>query len=189
MREVLRTPFTDEVRVESAPGFGVVIAYEDFETGKHARKTYDFLADNLGKESRFTQSMWKFDVLAIPNLREMAVRDVSEADIVIISSHGGRELPVSVRAWIEHWIALGVRPLALVALFDCTASQSEGVRTYLADVARRAGIEFFAQPESQALAPGNTSVLSPSYLPGETAEVLSGAVQKGIHVPRWGINE
>ena len=46
--------------------FNVVIAYEDFDTGKHARKTYDFLVENLGQRCEFTNQMWKFEVLSVP---------------------------------------------------------------------------------------------------------------------------
>src|SRR5207245_10236995 len=81
--------------------FNVVIAYEDFETGKHAKSTYDFLVEHLHGECRFTNQMWKFDVLGIPKLREMAAKDAAMADIIIISSHGGEELPPDVKAWIE----------------------------------------------------------------------------------------
>jgi len=45
------------------PIFNVVIAYEDFETGKTCEGTYDFLVNNLRHECRFENQMWKFDVL------------------------------------------------------------------------------------------------------------------------------
>ena len=74
--------------LEANPMFNVVIAYEDFETGKRAKKTYDFLVENLGHDARFSNQMWKFDVLTIPKLREMAAKDATAADIIIISCHG-----------------------------------------------------------------------------------------------------
>src|SRR5690348_11522751 len=89
--------------LEAGPAFNVVIAYEDFETGTHAKKTYDFLADTLGQDCHFTNQMWKFDVLSLPKLREIAVKDAVHADIIIISSHGD-ELPAHVQAWIESWL-------------------------------------------------------------------------------------
>jgi hypothetical protein len=139
--------------LEADPTFNVLIAYEDFETGKLARKTYDFLAGNLGRGCQFSNQMWKFDVLNIPKLREMAARDAVLADIVIISSHGGDELPGPVRAWMESWLAQKGNPTALVALFGCPSQESpktRPIRTYLADAARRGGIDFFAPPDDWA---------------------------------------
>src|SRR5262249_32148014 len=148
-----RTAFRPPSRAsetDAGSAFNVVIAYEDFETGKLAKKTYDFLATHLGQECRFSNQMWKFDILMLPKLREMAAKDVGLADIVIISCHG-QELPEPVKLWIERWSGPDrPTPLALVALFENSSEsifQTREARDYLAQVAKRAGMEFFAQPE------------------------------------------
>ncbi|MGA2657573.1 MAG: hypothetical protein ABSH34_08635 [Verrucomicrobiota bacterium] len=169
MQCALTSPFLRASDLDGNPTFNVLIAYEDFEAGKHARKTYDFLAGNLGRGCQFTNQMWKFDVLNIPKLRDMAARDAVLADIVIISSHGGEELPGPVRAWMESWLAQKGNPVALVALFDCPSEESpktERIRTYLADAARKAGIDFFAQPDDW---PGRRNGDGP--LPYQAAEM------------------
>ena len=51
---IAEPPSTDEFGMN--PTFNVVIAYEDFETGKHAKKTYDYLAEHLGRDCRFGAS-------------------------------------------------------------------------------------------------------------------------------------
>ncbi len=173
--------------------FNVVIAYEDFETGKHAKKTYDFLAQNLGDDCQFSNQMWKFDVLSIPKLREMAALDAAGADIVIVSCHGS-DLPAEVKAWIESWLSHQGRPLALVALFDCPEEQIEGTRAahdYLAAVAQRGQMEFFAQLDDW---PARRHVEGPLVfthdLTSERAlSALAGVVQRDTPFPRWGINE
>src|SRR5438105_1310923 len=63
--------------LEAQPELNVVIAYEDFETGKRAKTTYDFLSENLGTNCKFSSQMWKFEVLGIPKLREMAAQDAA----------------------------------------------------------------------------------------------------------------
>src|SRR5207237_823647 len=113
---------------------------------KQAKSTYDFLAENLGGECQFNNQMWKFDVLGIPKLREMAAKDAAAADIIIISCHGISELPSTVKSWIELWLSEKINAIALVALFDSAHdpfSQIPGIRDYLSGVARRAQIEFF----------------------------------------------
>src|SRR5437879_5938629 len=127
----------------------VVIVYEDFETGKQAKRTYDFLVENIGAECQFNNQMWKFEVLSIPKLREMAANDAAQADIVVVSCHGA-DLPNEVRSWIELWLAQKSHPIALVALFDGQHQPTEQVRhvrAYLANVAKRGQMEFFAQPD------------------------------------------
>jgi len=54
----------------------VVIAYEDLETGKRAMKTYDYMVEHLGDQCLFANQMWKFDVLAVPKLREIAAKEL-----------------------------------------------------------------------------------------------------------------
>jgi hypothetical protein len=174
--------------------FNVVIAYQDFDTGKHAKKTYDFLVENLGQRCQFANQMWKFEVLSIPKLREMAARDAAMADIIMISCHGN-ELPPEVKAWIELWVAEPNYPIALVALFDCADKQgthTQEVRSYLASVARRGQMEFFAQPDDW---PGSKNPEADfKFQRGTTPDnqaisALAGAVQRDSSFLHWGINE
>src|SRR4051794_21772473 len=108
--------------------------------------------ENLGHDCHFSNQMWKFDVLAIPNLREMAARDAATADIVIVSCRGGSELPAQVKSWLELWLAQQSNAIALVALFDSRGedtAQNLANRTYLAEAAKRGQMEFFAQPNQR----------------------------------------
>lgn len=193
MQRTLSLPPVDSPDVEPNPIFNVLIAYEDFETGKHAKETYDFLAQNLGGECQLTSQMWKFDVLSIPKLREIAVRDAALADIILISSHGD-PLPGHVLKWAESWSMEGTQALALVALFDRPEGQTgsvKSVREYLADLAKRGQMEFFAQPNFWPGAAQRNAPLyvAPKSVPSDrTFSPLTGAAHRDI-VPRWGINE
>jgi hypothetical protein len=192
MRHTLTKPPSTLVEADSGPPFNVLIAYEDFDTGKHAKRTYDYLAENLGRECQLSNQMWKFDALSIPKLREIAVRDASMADIIIISSHGDK-IPDYVSKWIESWLMEGVEALALVALFDQPESQHDcyKLKTYLAGIAKRGGMEFFAQPDDW---PGNdpfrAAFPEQRVLPvsDRTLTSLAGVVHDSP-IPRWGINE
>jgi hypothetical protein len=194
MRQTLTFLPSDSTEAESDPAFKVLIAYEDFETGKHAKKTYDFLHENLGREYNLTNQMWKFDVLSIPKLREIAVKDAVAADIIIISSHGD-ELPEHLTKWIECWLMQGSGALVLVALFDRAEDSIGGplaTRAYLADVAKRGRMEFFAQPDEW---PGRSRVNQPFSFQREspmnegTLSTLAGAVHRDAPIRHWGINE
>jgi hypothetical protein len=193
MQRTLTFPPADSSEVDSNTAFNVLIAYEDFETGKHAKKTYDFLVENLGKECHLTNQMWKFDVLSIPKLREIAVRDATLADIILISCYGD-PLPEHVVKWTESWLQQGSGALALVALFEKGEGHTSdpiSVRGYLADVARRGHMEFFAQPDEW---PGRNRLTDSLLLhraPGVTERTLTslaGVTRRDV-TPRWGINE
>ncbi len=195
MQHTLTLIPSDSSEAESNPAFNVLIAYEDFETGKDAKQTYDFLVENLGRECHLTNQMWKFDVLSIPKLREIAVRDATMADIIIISSHG-RDLPEHVTKWIESWLMHGTTALALVALFDKSGSATTPtpeLRHYLAEVAKRGHMELFAQPDDWPRQGSQTSsTVASQRLFGTTSHTLSsiaGVVQREICSPRWGLNE
>jgi hypothetical protein len=171
------------------PAFKVVIAYEDFETGKHAKRACDFLAGKLGPDCRFSDQMWKFDVLSIPKLREIAAADASAADIVVISCRSD-ELPTHVRDWLELWLACPGTPLALVALFDRPPEESpraRALRDYLAEIARRGHMEFFVQPDESPDRPCPGGPLAPDRPPTRNQralETLAGAVQRNSWPPR-----
>jgi len=191
MQSTLTFPSFGPSDLEVNPTFNVVVAYEDFETGKRAKKTYDYLAEHLGHECPFTNQMWKFDVLAVPKLRAMAAKDAAAADIIIIASHGTNPLPAEVRLWIELWLGETGRAIALVALFDSLDScEADLVRAYLASVAGRGKMEFFSQP---GLWPGRKEEAHSNDDAWEKHEkafsVLAGVVEENWAMPRWGINE
>ena len=134
-----------EKEVNSA--LNVVIAYEDLETGKRAIKTYEYMVEQLGNECLFSNQMWKFDVLAVPRLKEIAAKDAAAADIIIVSAHEGNHLPIEVKAWMESWLSYKSQASALVGLFG-NESVNSPVRNYLAEVARSAPkLNFSANPE------------------------------------------
>jgi hypothetical protein len=168
------------------PTLNVVIVYEDFETGTHAKKTYDFLVENVRPECQFTNQMWKFDVMSIPKLREIAVRDAATADIVIVSSHGD-ELPAYVKSWAESWLESPGTPLALVVLFDRQPPETLRTRDYLVEVARRGKMAFFAQPDDW---PDRHAPVGFEQDAGWNGRTLSSLAMKRDHTNlRWGINE
>jgi hypothetical protein len=102
---------------EPSASFNVVIVYEDFESGKNAKRTYDYLAAKLGAECEFKNQMWKYDILTLPKLREIALQDALEADVLLLSSRGG-STPVQVKNWLEEWSIQNRRTVALVARWE-----------------------------------------------------------------------
>jgi hypothetical protein len=187
--------FRNYLDLRQKPMFRTVVAYEDSETGYHARNVCDYLAERLGRECRFIGQMWGFDVLRIPECRELAAKAAASADVIMLSSHGAGDLPGEVKAWIELWLRDKADSQALVALFDrprVEAAQYWPVQEYLAGVAERGQIPFFAEPDTWpgkgphqiplALDPkpdGGTHSLPPSQ----------GATTARPEMAHWGLNE
>lgn len=188
MQNTLNFPPLHPAETESRPTFNVVIAYEDFETGKHGKKTYDFLFEHLGEEFEFSNQMWKFDVLSVQKLREMAAKDAASADIIIVAAHGRSDLPQDVKAWMELWLTEKLQAVALVGLFDRDESLDNPARSYLASIARRANLEFFSQPgtlpRNEESEPGANA-----WEKSKTFSLLAGMEQLDRNVSHWGINE
>lgn len=175
-----------DTEVNSA--LNVVIAYEDLETGKRAIKTYEYMVEQLGSQCLFSNQMWKFDVLAVPKLREIAAKDAAAAELILISAHEGKPLSKDVKAWIDLWLSYNTQASALVGLFGTEGVESP-VRNYLADVAKRAGIEFFCQP---GIWPGKAKGQSAAraWKAKENAfTYIPAGIVEGPAISHWGINE
>jgi hypothetical protein len=194
MQRTLPCPPLGAAGVDVKPVFNVVIAYEDFETGKQAKKTYDLLIENLGGDCQFNNQMWKFDVLALPKLREMAAKDALIADVIIVSCRGGSPLPDSVKRWVDLWQSEKSAAIALVALIDSPQEhvfQSREVRDYLAGIAKRGGMEFFGRPEEG----GGRTESVPFIFDGgpkrgdRPLSTLADVFHRGTSFHHWGINE
>lgn len=127
-----------------------VVAYKDVSFVKLAKEKWDYVVRTLQSGCDFELRLWKFDVLEIPEVREAAVNDAANAQVVFVATRGAGELPSEVKAWIEQWIARNnqkreaARLLAL--LFDPPAGQADASAfpqfAYLRQAARKGSMEF-----------------------------------------------
>jgi hypothetical protein len=122
----------------------VVIAYDNLQTAKRAEAIYERLAERLGESFDFEQHLWRFDVLEEERFRAEAAQDAAAADILIVATMNDAQLPAAVQSWLEASLQQHRGVSALVALLQ---HQSAPVQPYLEDVARRGGMDFFAQSE------------------------------------------
>lgn len=178
--------------LENRPTLNVVIVYEDFTAGKHAKETYDYLVHQLGHDFEFYNQMWKFDVLGIPKMREMAVKDAAASDLIIVSTHGVGELPAEVRIWVDEWAANKGHARALVTLVDRPKdlfAEDASIRTYLQAAARRAGVAFFAQPDDWPDRDADFSLEQIAERAQKTSLIMADLIHQNASPSHWGINE
>jgi hypothetical protein len=171
------------------------VAHEDSETAQHAHSVCDYMVERLGPRCRFTGQMWGFDVLRIPESRELAARGAAAADVVMVSSHGTGDLPGEVKAWIELWLRDKADHQTLLALFDCPRTEADQywpIHEYLAGVAQRAQIPFFAEPDAwPGKGPHQLSLPLHSFAEAGKRFLLplSTPAIRRSEVAHWGINE
>jgi hypothetical protein len=132
---------------ESEQSIKVIIVYDHLETAKRAEAIYERLSYSFhGSGFEFEQRLWRFDVLEDEGFCAEAARDAADADIVIVATHDDTELPKGVQNWLETSLEGHTGAAALVALLQ---HASAPVTPYLQEVARRGGMDFFAQTEDE----------------------------------------
>jgi len=174
------------------PTLNVVILYEDFTAGKHAKETYDYLVHQLGHDFDFYNQMWKFDVLGIPKMRQMAVKDAAASDLIIISTHGVGELPAKVKSWVDAWMQNKGHARALVTLVDRPKdlfAEDTAIRSYLQEAAKRAGVAFFAQPDDWPDLESDFSLEQIADRAQKTSVIMADLIHNNTAANHWGINE
>lgn len=133
--------------LDALPIFDVVIVCEDVVAGQRAMETYGALARKLGGQCRFSHQMWNFDVLADTAMRDTAAAEAARADVLMLSFGPANRMSVTLKFWLEQWLDVKTCTLAVVVLFADPRHESEALprlRDYLAGVARRGNMEFFA---------------------------------------------
>jgi demethoxyubiquinone hydroxylase (CLK1/Coq7/Cat5 family) len=87
----------------------------------------------------------------MPQLRVIAAGEASRADLIIVSVHHAPKLPDEITHWIEQWLPQKRhQPVVLLALFDPVyQGDSASMRTYLAQVAKKAAMQFLVHTEEE----------------------------------------
>lgn len=129
------------------PVFKVFIACEDEAAFFQALTLQEQVENRCGGEFGISRVFWNFALLRQQDLREHAIREAAESDMVIVSFQGGNELPPHVRNWVESWpTRRQTSHSALVALIgpqsDIFAEYRDDAG-YLRQIAGDHGLDFF----------------------------------------------
>lgn len=178
---------------ETKDAIKVLIVYEDFATGQHAMSASKRLFGELTRDFESQASFWKFDVLRVPTMRQLAAQDAIEADVVVIAAHAGQALPADLKSWLQSCLdqkAPGVTTLvAMLGVGGQTANCGSQAHCYLKEVAQKRGlhllIQTFPLPESQ-IEPTSESIRGDVVVASSVLEDMLPPTAAGS---RWGINE
>jgi len=114
--EIFEIPTYAGSRRTSA-NLNVVIAYADFSSATVAKQILEESLRVLSSHFVVKTTLWKFDLLNLPVLREIATQDAAEAQIIIISAHKEYGLPEGAKTWVESCLTNpAVKDVAFAAL-------------------------------------------------------------------------
>jgi len=169
----------------------LVIGYEDFVTGQRAMRSCQYLIERLGHQFEVLTDLWKFDLLRMPRLRDIAAQDAAQADVVMISTHGCGELPSEVKSWITALSEADSCRKALVVLLDAeeqSTTEKSQVHSFLQRIAGDMDMDFFVQRSSVAKPQTDSARHSVATRVPLTSSGLEEALPTGA-ARDWGINE
>jgi len=131
------------------PLLNVALAYEDAQAGNRAVHTFRNLFSRNEDSVRLNmRNVWKFEFLALDQLREAAVGETICADLVIVSMNKPSELPGPVKCWLEESFRRREGdPGAVVLLHQGmrTPGDIPPAEAYMARCASNAGLDFFVK--------------------------------------------
>jgi hypothetical protein len=129
----------------------ILVAYEDLTAEERAKELLGRLAITLTPQVRLKLSLWKFSVLSVPPLQDLAVMDAVEADVIIISSSQADQTPTELKTWMERWEPKpSGKNSALVALSTPAGDDvatSPAVTAYCQGIASHNGMDFFCDSD------------------------------------------
>lgn len=103
------------------------------------------IAEQLGGECRLGNRVWSFDVLAIPEIRNVAASAAAMADLVVVSASGLHDLPDTVTEWVDMWLWLiDQGDPAMVLLLGADTRRGASLRGHLRHAAQQNRVPFFS---------------------------------------------
>jgi hypothetical protein len=146
---LLRGPFNlvKDVRVS--------VACADFAASRRAEAMLEQVSGGAASRDRLNCSLWSFDLLAMPAMRQRAAADAAAADIIVIAAHGEADFSEAVKDWVSQWVSKKQdRPRALVCALDWGRGAAEGMHrviSQLKQIAQLGNMDFFSNQEDKEL--------------------------------------
>jgi hypothetical protein len=182
----------DSVDEDRRPVLQVLIAY-DSVTAAHNAMEMVCSMDFAGVEGLdIRPSPWRFDILGDPDPREFATADALNADMLIVSTIGGAELPGPVQRWLRYCLAMkcgdGAAIIALCRDFGSVDGAELPQLEFLRGMTQEAGLGFFAlssvTSRSLSSSEGGVQVFTGSITP-----LLDEPLYPNLYNRDWGLNE
>jgi hypothetical protein len=168
----------------------ILIVYEDMVTGQKARYVAEQLVGSLGPNYKCETSLWKFEVLKVPDISAMAAYEARQADLIVFAAQKDKELDDEVKQWIQNWIPFKERGdsciVALLLRSEGDPPLASPLYSYLSKVAKKSGLDFFWQElESKPQFFGGVGEESNCAM----THSMNSSAEMDRSVIHWGIND
>lgn len=88
-----------------APHIDVSLAYQDLRTGLRARQFLEHLLEHCQMQVEYSLTLWNLAMFHLPEIREQAVLNACEANLVLLSLRGENGFEPQTESWLNEWIA------------------------------------------------------------------------------------
>lgn len=168
----------------------ILIVYEDMFTGQKARLVAEQLVGSLGPDYKCEPSLWKFDVLKVPDISAIAAVEARQADLIVFAAREGKDLGDEVKQWIQNWLPFKQKGdsciVALLVREEKSFASASPLYAYLRKIAEKRGLDFFWQELEANSDCVESSSETPSYM---ISPLPNSAVEVEQHAVHWGIND
>jgi hypothetical protein len=152
-------------------GVRILIAYEDFETGKRAQQVCREITEAARSDAAIIPDAWKFDLLKLPPMRKMAVQEAAKADLLVLAPQDGEALPSFVLNWIrQSFQHVPRRPKLLLVLLGPPPEMGWDASPAELQL-RTIGTQAKVPMRCLHLEPPNGKWSEPGYAPGDSEAV------------------
>lgn len=169
----------------------VCLAYQDLPTGLLARRFLSDLLNHSQVGNEFSLSLWNVSMFHLPEIRDEAALNASNADLIILSLRGDA-LQCDTENWLAQWIPRRTTDecaLAVLIHHDVQVTEAIGHTLFwLQQITRPTQVRLFLgfmPPAGAELSPPSQP---DSFLGTPTFEAQSPPNPLGIH-PEGGLNE
>lgn len=153
---------------ENKPVVVTLIAYQDQCAGLHARDVFEHMVRKFQTECEFRHDLINMESLSVPTIRDLALEEAMDADMIILACHDDHELDSEVRQWCESWAgSKRDQEAVVVGVFDACPENGVGpARAYIEHLSLRGKMTFIphlssrhhrAEDSSQAALHGTSS--------------------------------
>ena len=183
----------DGTPLAATESWSVAVVCEDAAIHAHALEVCDQFVKEYWTELEFEFSWWLFAGLGDPEKALAAARAAADADMIVLATHPEGDLPETVKAWFEAWLAKrGEREGTLIGLIRETAgteSSASPKHIYLREIAHRAKMDFLS--EMPRMVPGTipNDTDAVTRRAGQVTSVLDGILRQSRPPSHYGLNE
>lgn len=171
------------------PACSVVVIYENVAARENAVVFCDHLVERFWSRYEFSVSWWSLADLSVDDASRDAARKAVEADLIVVATTPGMDIPMILREWVEVWLSRrGDREGALVGLTDPGPGQTgPAVEKFvcLRNAAHRAGMDYLTEiPQSISSRSIPDSLESYSERAHQVTSVLDEILHRKAPPPR-----